>query len=190
MTDHDAARIPAEAASTPNDPGACMGTPNSIAGAAITSPYLVLRTSAAPAIIRRLESSTVTADLTVDSSNVDRSAGGTVPNGVTAAFSGTLGTFAAPSSSTTGGKATDLYTAGAVTGTAVISTIVDGQTVSNTIVVAYNTFTDDPLIAAVTVIRTVHVIELRERIDGLRARFSLGGYPWTDGSLGAGTSLI
>lgn len=41
-------------------------------------------------------------------------------------------------------------------------------------------FTDDPLTAAVTPIRAVHVTQLRERIDALRARFVLPPFVWTD----------
>jgi len=41
-------------------------------------------------------------------------------------------------------------------------------------------FTDDPLVARVTVIRTVHITELRARINALRQRFGLADYAWVD----------
>jgi hypothetical protein len=41
-------------------------------------------------------------------------------------------------------------------------------------------FTDDPLIAGSSVIRAVHIAELRSRIDAVRARFLLGAYQYTD----------
>jgi hypothetical protein len=41
--------------------------------------------------------------------------------------------------------------------------------------------------AGVSLIRAVHVTELRLRINALRTRFGLGAFSWTDPSLGAGT---
>jgi hypothetical protein len=49
-------------------------------------------------------------------------------------------------------------------------------------------FTDDPLVAGVTVIRAVHSIELRTRIDALRSRFGLPAYLWTHSML-TGTAI-
>jgi subtilisin family serine protease len=46
------------------------------------------------------------------------------------------------------------------------------------------TFTDDPLTADSSPIKAAHIIELRSRIDLLRARFGLASYAWTDASLG------
>jgi hypothetical protein len=40
-------------------------------------------------------------------------------------------------------------------------------------------FTDDSLLPAGTPIRAAHVLELRARIDALRARFGLSSYAWT-----------
>ena len=48
-------------------------------------------------------------------------------------------------------------------------------------------FTDDPLVAGTTVIKAVHITELRSRIDALRSRFNLQTYAWTDAGLAAGT---
>ena len=41
-------------------------------------------------------------------------------------------------------------------------------------------FTDDPLVPGVTPVRAVHLLELRARIDGLRARAGLPAFAWTD----------
>ena len=51
-------------------------------------------------------------------------------------------------------------------------------------------FTDDPLTAQTTVIKTVHVTQLRLRIDALRVRYGLGTFAWTDPSLIAGTTPV
>jgi hypothetical protein len=52
------------------------------------------------------------------------------------------------------------------------------------------TFTDDPLTAGVTNARVVHVMELRQQIDQLRARYGLAGFVWTDGTLQAGVTPV
>lgn len=44
-------------------------------------------------------------------------------------------------------------------------------------------FTDDPLQSGQTIVKGVHITELRGRINGLRTRFGLGAYTWTNGSL-------
>ena len=41
-------------------------------------------------------------------------------------------------------------------------------------------FTDDPLTAGTTVVKAVHLNELRAAIDNLRGRYGLAAYPWTD----------
>jgi len=50
-------------------------------------------------------------------------------------------------------------------------------------------FTDDPLVAGVTLVKAVHITELRARIDALRIRFGLAAYAWTDATLAAGTTI-
>jgi hypothetical protein len=50
-------------------------------------------------------------------------------------------------------------------------------------------FTDDPLSARVTVVKAIHVTELRSRINDLRARFNLGPYDWTDDALAPGSII-
>jgi hypothetical protein len=42
------------------------------------------------------------------------------------------------------------------------------------------TFTDDPLIARVTVVKALHLAELRQRVGELRGRYGLGATAWTD----------
>ena len=52
------------------------------------------------------------------------------------------------------------------------------------------TFTDDPLVRRVTVAKTVHVTELRQAIDELRARYKLPVFAWTDSTLVQGSTRI
>jgi hypothetical protein len=56
-----------------------------------------------------------------------------------------------------------------------------GDVVSAT--VQRTVFSDDPLAAGTTVIRTVHIMELREAINTMRARGALAPFPFTDPSL-------
>ena len=51
--------------------------------------------------------------------------------------------------------------------------------------VEYQYFTDDPSTAGITVIKAVHITELRTRIDRLRTRYGVGAFAWT--VLGVGT---
>jgi hypothetical protein len=51
-------------------------------------------------------------------------------------------------------------------------------------------FTDDPLIAATTPIKAIHVRELRSRINAVRIGRGLMEFPWTDPVLTPGTTLI
>jgi CSLREA domain-containing protein len=112
----------------------CVGTTNGVSGAVTTSPHLVLQI-AAPAQLTAGSASPITADLTFNSANADTTSGGYIPDGTTASFSGTLGTFATPSAPTANGKASDVYTAGASPGIASLSTTVDTQTVSTSVVI-------------------------------------------------------
>ena len=50
-------------------------------------------------------------------------------------------------------------------------------------------FTDDPLIAGVTVVKARHITELRVRIDTLRVELGMGVYAWTDPGPAAGTMI-
>ena len=64
-----------------------------------------------------------------------------------------------------------------------------GQTVTVTQAGRGAPFADGPLIAGSSVIRAVHVPELRARIDALRVRMGLPGYSWTDSGLASGAAI-
>jgi hypothetical protein len=51
-------------------------------------------------------------------------------------------------------------------------------------------FTDDVVVAGVTAIRAVHILELRNRIDAARVRAGLTSYTWTDATLATGTTSV
>lgn len=48
------------------------------------------------------------------------------------------------------------------------------------------TFTDDPLVAGSTPVKAVHLMQLRNAVNALRALGGLSGYPFTDPSLASG----
>lgn len=58
------------------------------------------------------------------------------------------------------------------------------------VVAARATFTDHPIRPGTTPIKAIHFIELRERIDALRARNRLAAFPWTDPTLVAGVTPV
>jgi hypothetical protein len=51
-------------------------------------------------------------------------------------------------------------------------------------------FTDDPLVAKTTVIKLIHISELRGQIDTMRARSGLAPYAWSDASPSARSTLV
>jgi hypothetical protein len=51
-------------------------------------------------------------------------------------------------------------------------------------------FTDDGLAARAAAIRSVHILELRNRIDILRTRSGLPAFPWTDPALIPGATMM
>lgn len=51
------------------------------------------------------------------------------------------------------------------------------------------TFTDNPVTSATTV-KAIHITEMRQAIDSLRARFGLSVALWTDSSIVAGVTLV
>ena len=57
-------------------------------------------------------------------------------------------------------------------------------------VAARAAFTDHPIRPGVTPIKAVHFIELRARVDALRARSRLPAFPWTDPALVAGVTPV
>jgi photosystem II stability/assembly factor-like uncharacterized protein len=51
-------------------------------------------------------------------------------------------------------------------------------------------FTDDPLTAQTTVVKAVHITELRTRVNAVRAARGLGAYPFTDPTLTTTSTVI
>src|SRR5262249_23692605 len=72
------------------------------------------------------------------------------------------------------------------------TTLSSGDTGAYALSLSGNTvlFTDDPLTAGATLIKAVHITELRLRIDALRGRFGLPQYVWTDPTITIGETGI
>jgi len=51
-------------------------------------------------------------------------------------------------------------------------------------------FTDDPLTPGVSIVRALHVSELRVRVNALRTRFGLAAASFTDPTITVGTTII
>jgi hypothetical protein len=51
-------------------------------------------------------------------------------------------------------------------------------------------FTDDPLVAGTTVVRSIHVAELRTQTNALRIARGLAPVPWTDAALSPSLSIV
>jgi hypothetical protein len=51
-------------------------------------------------------------------------------------------------------------------------------------------FTDDPLVAGSTVVKAIHITELRTRIDQVRANVGLSPFVYTDPTLTVGTTVV
>ena len=64
------------------------------------------------------------------------------------------------------------------------------QTFMVTVGRATRSFTDHPLVRGVTPIRAIHFMELRERIDALRAAAGLARLSWTDPVITAGVTPV
>jgi hypothetical protein len=106
----------------------CSGTTNGIIGTVDADPWLTLTSSATPASVLVGGTAAVNSLLTFNSNAADTSGGGNVPNGTPASFGATLGTVLPASSTTTGGAASTVFTAGMSEGVGSTSTTVDGQT--------------------------------------------------------------
>jgi alpha-tubulin suppressor-like RCC1 family protein len=52
------------------------------------------------------------------------------------------------------------------------------------------TFTEDPLVVRTTTVKVTHIAELRQYVNDLRARFSLGAFAWTNATLTSRTALV
>jgi hypothetical protein len=64
----------------------------------------------------------------------------------------------------------------------IVLTPISGNTLTKSNAFAYlpTSFTDDPLVAGVTIAKAQHVIELRQAVDALRAVAGLSLASWTD----------
>ncbi len=63
-----------------------------------------------------------------------------------------------------------------------------GNTATASVTVSFFTFTDDPLVAQSTPIKTVHITELRAAIDSVRVARGLATFAWTDPTLTPGST--
>lgn len=68
--------------------------------------------------------------------------------------------------------------------------VVKGTTATYTLSNGYTysrwTFTDDPIVAGMTKVKAVHITEIRQDVDTLRARVGLGAAPWRDAIVAGG----
>jgi hypothetical protein len=119
-------------------------------GTASFNPWLVLSISANPTQINPGTTSTLSADLTHNSSGTG---GFSVPNGTPVTFGGTLDSSINPTSTTlTSGQATSTYTAGSTPGTGSGTATVDSQQVSTPIDILVSvTVTTNPSNLSITV---------------------------------------
>jgi len=103
---------------------------DTVSGNVDANPWLVLGISAAPNSILPGGTSTLTADLTVNSDGVDTSALGHIPDGTNVLFNTDFGSVGSLSviKPTTNGKATATLTADAGAGVAIVSAKVNNQT--------------------------------------------------------------
>jgi hypothetical protein len=56
--------------------------------------------------------------------------------------------------------------------------------------VTYEPFTDDTLTSGQTMMRAVHITELRTRIEARRSAAGLGSFSYTDATLSAGATMV
>jgi hypothetical protein len=124
-------------------------------GTASFNPWLVLSVSANPTQILPNGTSTLTADLTHNSSGTG---GFSVPNGTAVTFGGTLDSSVNPTSTTlTSGDATSTYTAGSSAGNGTGTATVDNQEVSTPVDIEVSvTVTTSPGSLSITVDGTTY----------------------------------
>jgi uncharacterized repeat protein (TIGR01451 family) len=108
---------------------------DTVSGPVSFNPWLVLQVTASPATVQSGGIATVVADLTRDSSGMDTSALGHLPDGIPVSFATNSGTIQPAASITMGGRARATFTAGATSGTAAVAATVDNQTSSATITI-------------------------------------------------------
>lgn len=71
-----------------------------------------------------------------------------------------------------------------------ISVTAATATSATVVITTYRLFTDDPLVPNVSMVRALHIAELRSRVDALRVRFGLAPFVWTDSTLAGGATAI
>ena len=69
------------------------------------------------------------------------------------------------------------------------ATATDGNATINT-ALAILTFTDDPLVPSVILVKAIHFQEMRSRIGTLRTARGLGTFTYTDATLSAGVTMV
>jgi len=79
--------------------------------------------------------------------------------------------------------------ASSATHTVIVGGFHDSQDTGAAWVYGPTPFTDDPLTPGVSVIKALHITELRARVDAVRIALGLGGFAWTD-ILSPGVTLI
>lgn len=76
------------------------------------------------------------------------------------------------------------------TTTAATLTVGDVSAAFDVTTLAGRAFADDPLLPKATVVKAVHITDLRQAIDALRVRYGLEAFAWSDPSLAAGGTPI
>lgn len=147
----------------------CNGGPgvagcDTIGAGVDANPWLTLKLTAAPNTIFVGSSSTLTADLTINSNGVDTSALGQLLDGTPVAFGGALGSVAPANTGTLGGTAQSIYTAGATPGGGNATAQVDNQSVATPITITPKsnsattvTFSSNPAVYGQTITFTAAV---------------------------------
>lgn len=108
----------------------CSGTVNGVSANVDANPWLVLRLDSTTNQVRPFDAINLTANFQFNSDNVNTSANGSLSDNTQVSFTATLGTVAPSNSTTLDGKGIVSFIAGAATGTAGVSAMSDGQTVS------------------------------------------------------------
>jgi uncharacterized repeat protein (TIGR01451 family) len=119
-------------------PSTVLGDCDTITGTGMVgaNPWLVLELAADPQLlVVDGGTSELTADLTHNSSGLDTSLLGHIPDGAPVAFTATLGTVMPGIAGTVDGVTTSTLTAGPVAGSSVVSATADNETVTTTVTI-------------------------------------------------------
>jgi fibronectin type 3 domain-containing protein len=111
-----------------------------------------------------------------------------VSGATTVTIGGGAATNVSAASTTSLTAVTPAHAAGAATVT--VSTTYGAGSLASGFTYSASLFTDDPLQVGVTVVKAVHVTELRTYIDTLRSRYGLVAYAWTDPLLAANGTAV